>query len=164
MFSYQTNKFIFKLFLLISLFILSACSDKTLTVTANPLPEQKGTQITLFTLQNYTDTPRAGKRAVNIVEGLLVAKGYQVILEAQQDTLDKKLLAQQNHSKYYMTGAVSEWRYKTGIDGEPAVSLRLALYDTKTGTLVWSATGANNDWGTGSIGTTAQKLIYEMFE
>jgi len=142
--------------------LISGCSGKILTTTQKSLPlsdKNKSVHITLFTLNNYTDTPRAGMRAANIVEGVLSAKGYRVsyVKEPKNGALESK-------SDYYMTGAVSEWRYKTGIDGEPAVALRLALYNTKTGELVWSSVGANNDWGNGSIGTTAQSLIEDMFQ
>jgi hypothetical protein len=147
-------------------FFFSACSEKTLTVSNHAFPQQKeAKRITLFVLQNYTDTPRAGMRASNIVEGLLGAKGYNVVTVTQNvQKSNLAAIAKENNSAYYMTGAVSEWRYKTGIDGEPAVSLRLALYETQTGILVWSATGANNDWGAGSIGTTAQSLIEDMLQ
>jgi len=152
--------------ILVLSFIFTACSDKTLNVTTQQLPqvqEKNKTTIALFILHNYTDTPRAGQRAANIVEGVLSAKGYGVIyLPKELSFQEEKSLAQKNNAKYFMSGAVSEWRYKTGIDGEPAVSLRLALYATKTGELVWSGVGANNDWGKGSIGTTAQSLIEEM--
>ncbi|MEO1938403.1 MAG: DUF4136 domain-containing protein [Sulfurimonas sp.] len=136
-------------------------------VTNQQLPQiqQKNKPvILLFSLQNYTDTPRAGKRAANIVEGVLSAKGYSVFYHSQALSLEKeRMIAKNKNADYFMSGAVSEWRYKTGIDGEPAVSLRIALYDVKNGKLVWSGVGANNDWGKGSIGTTAQSLIEEMF-
>ena len=150
------------------LFIFSACSDKTISLTSDSLPTAKikdNINITLFSLNNYTDTPRAGMRAANIAEGILSSRGYKVYFYNKETTQkDRGAIAKQQNSKYYMSGAVSEWRYKTGIDGEPAVSIRLALYNTKTDRLVWSGVGANNDWGNGSIGTTAQSLIEEMFQ
>lgn len=61
-----------------------------------------------------------------------------------------------------MYGGVSEWRYKTGIDGEPAVSIQLGFYKTKNAKLKWNAAGSDSDWGNASIGTTAQDLLEEM--
>jgi uncharacterized Zn-binding protein involved in type VI secretion len=154
---------ILSFFLLFGIVILSGCSGKILTTTQKQLPslnKNKTITITLYALKNYTDTPRAGKRAANIVEGVLSAKGYKINFVPTADKGDDVA----EKSEYYMNGAVSEWRYKTGIDGEPAVALRLALYDTKTGKLVWSSVGSNNDWGNGSIGTTAQALIEDMFQ
>ncbi len=154
--------------LLATSLFMGACSDKTLQVTDQQLPQiqQKNKPvILLFCLKNYTDTPRAGKRAANIVEGVLSARGYKVSYHSKALSLKKeRIIAKNKNADYFMSGAVSEWRYKTGIDGEPAVSFRLALYDTQSGKLVWSGVGANNDWGKGSIGTTAQSLIEDMFK
>ena len=155
--------------------VMSGCSTSSLTTTQEIMPvvyEDDGEEqiknditVSLFRLHNYTDTPRAGMRASNIIEGVLYAKGYNVKSHIKQKvtTLKKaRKMAKEDGSKYFMYGGVSEWRYKTGIDGEPAVSLQLSLYKTKNKKLVWSATAADSDWGNASIGTTAQDLIEEM--
>jgi len=161
--------------LFVSLFIVG-CSSKTVTVTPTELPEvyvdvnathqvKNDVKISLFKLDNYTDTPRAGQRATNIVEGVFLAKEYKIYTHMTNDAkslVSMQQKAQEDGAKYFLSGGVSEWRYKTGIDGEPAVSLRLNLYKTENMKLVWSATGAHSDWGTGSIGTTAQELIESM--
>ena len=129
--------------------------------------EKKEIPISLFRLQNFTDTPRAGMRASNLIEGILRSKGYIVISHVNEKKYSFKKAyrqAKNDDSKYFFFGGVSEWRYKTGIDGEPAVSLQLSLYKTKNKKLVWSATGSNSDWGNGSIGTTAQSLMLNMME
>lgn len=158
--------------------IMAGCSAPSLITTQKSLPkiyvdvnasyeEKREVKITLFRLNNYTDTPRAGLRASNIMEGLLLAKGYIVKshFSKKAPSIKKaKKLAKEDGSKYFMYGGVSEWRYKTGIDGEPAVSLQASLYKTKNSKLVWSATGADSDWGNASIGTTAQDLLLEMMQ
>jgi len=162
--------------LVLGALIVTGCSSTSLIITKQGLPQvyvdvnktdqiKQDIQLSLFKLNNYTDTPRAGQRATNIVEGVLLAKGYNINTHISNDnyTLDEiKLKAQQDNSKYFLIGGISEWRYKTGIDGEPAVSIQLSLYKTRNSKLVWSATGADSDWGTGSIGTTAQELIEKM--
>ena len=149
-----------------SALLFSACSTTALINTQNQLPDTNQTvSISLFELNNYTDTPRAGMRATNLVEGLLLARGYKLKTHLNQkiDSLeDAQDSAQEDHSEYFLIGGISEWRYKTGIDGEPAVSLQLSLYHTKDAKLVWSATGSDSDWGNGSIGSTAQNLIEQM--
>jgi len=164
----QIQKLFFFLFTIFFFLTFVGCSSKKVTVSKHPLPkitEKSIPTIMLFPLQNYTDTPRAGMRASNIVEGILSAEGYKLIYYPSEISRENAAkLAKEKQSNYYMLGAVSEWRYKTGIDGEPAVSFRLALYDTKTDKLIWSGMGSNNDWGNGSIGTTAQTLIEEMFK
>ena len=158
------------------IFLMVGCSTSSLIRTEKSMPivyedindtyEQKNdVSISLFRLNNYTDTPRAGMRASNIVEGILLAKGYRVNshLKDKLPSMKKaRKIAKDDGSKYFMYGGVSEWRYKTGIDGEPAVSIQLSLYKTKKSKLVWSATGSDSDWGNASIGTTAQDLLDEM--
>jgi len=166
-----TNKVI-----LLLLVLLSGCSTAGITTTSKSLPqvyrdhnathdEKRSIKVTVFRLNNYTDTPRAGLRASNIMEGLLLTRGYKVTSHINEKTPSLKKarkIAKSDKSKYFMYGGVSEWRYKTGIDGEPAVSLQMSLYKTKNAKLVWSATGSDSDWGNASIGTTAQDLIDEM--
>jgi len=163
-------------FLLLLLFV-SGCSTAVITATNKSLPkvyvdhnathnEKRSIKITIFRLNNYTDTPRAGLRASNIMEGILLTKGYKIKNHFNDKTPSfkkAKKIAKSDGSKYFMYGGVSEWRYKTGIDGEPAVSLQFTLYKTKNLKKVWSATGSDSDWGNASIGTTAQHLINEMF-
>jgi len=127
--------------------------------------KKKDIPVAIFRLQNFTDTPRAGMRAANLIEGIFSARGYRVISHVNEKkyTLEKAFeRAKYDDAKYLLYGGVTEWRYKTGIDGEPAVSLQLSLYKTKNKKLVWSATGSDSDWGNGSLGTTAQSLILDM--
>jgi hypothetical protein len=74
-------------------------------------------------------------------------------------------IADRYGDRFAMIGGVSEWRYKTGIDGEPAVSLQVSLVDCRQGgRVVWSATASSNDTWRASVGTTAQAIIERMFE
>jgi hypothetical protein len=152
------------------------CSTASIVTTEKLLPavyeDVNGTYekknditISLFRLNNYTDTPRAGMRASNLIEGILLTKGYNIKshLKDKIPSMKKaRKIAKEDGSKYFMYGGVSEWRYKTGIDGEPAVSFQVSLYKTKKSKLVWSATASDSDWGNASIGTTAQDLLAEM--
>jgi hypothetical protein len=165
------------IFVAVAAFMVS-CSSTALITTQKTLPavyvdvnstheEKKNVSISLFRLNNYTDTPRAGMRASNILEGILLAKGYKVTSHLTDKLPSKKKarkIAKEDGSKYFVYGGVSEWRYKTGIDGEPAVSIQCSLYKTKNSKLVWSGTGSDSDWGNSSIGTTAQDLLLEMIE
>jgi len=157
-------------------FIIAGCSTSSLITTDKSMPEvyedknethekKNDVTVSLFRLNNYTDTPRAGMRASNIIEGILLARGYKITshLKDKIPSMKKaRKIAKEDGSKYFMYGGVSEWRYKTGIDGEPAVSLQLSLYKAKNSKLVWSATGSDSDWGNASIGTTAQDLLSDM--
>jgi len=156
------------LFTMTSLIFFSACSNTQITANKRGFPPIASNQkIALYSLNNYTDTPRAGLRAANITEGLLLAKGYRIsnsiTAATRKMSLSEKIAdARRHHARYLITGGVSEWRYKTGIDGEPAVSVQLKLIDTHSRRVVWSATGSDSSWGNTSIGVVAQNLISGM--
>ena len=149
------------------IFLLTACSSMEIT-TSSPLPTTDEVQsITIFSLDNYTDTPQAGMRASNLIEGVLLSRDYTVsnAISYKSKSLEEKLrIAGKNGSNYLLTGGVSEWRYKTGIDGEPAISVQCKLIEVNSARVIWSATASSNDWGNSSIGTTAQAMIVSMFE
>ena len=145
--------------------LFTGCTEETINVTDKSLPEPSQNTICVFPLSNYTDIPGAGLRASNIVSGVLQAKGYNIIHFNFHNKLSFKEMqniASKYHSSYFLYGGVSEWRYKTGIDGDPAVSLQLTLYSTRTLNSVWSATGSISNWGNDSLGTSAQELVNNM--
>jgi TolB-like protein len=154
--------------LIFSITIFFGCSNQKLSHSeAMPYAEDK--KIALYPLANYTETPRAGMRAANILEGVLLSKGYKVDNRLTDKTrklsLDRKIAdARRRGDRYALVGGVSEWRYKTGIDGEPAISVFIKLIDTSNKNVVWSATGSDNDWGNESVGTVAQRLFESMIE
>ncbi len=162
--------------MVVLIILVGGCSTASLVTTEKSLPEvyrdvndthrvKADVSVSVFRLNNYTDTPRAGMRAASILEGILLTKGYDVTnhITSKETSIKKaRKTATEDGSKYFMYGGISEWRYKTGIDGEPAVSLQCSMYKTKNGKLVWSATGSDSDWGNASIGTTAQDLLSEM--
>lgn len=157
---------LFFIFLIILFF--SACSKSVIVQKNSAMPDLKNNpKITIFALSNYTDTPQAGLRASNIIEGVLLSKNYKVFnaIGLGNISLKQQLkIAKENNSDYILNGGVSEWRYKTGIDGEPAISLNCKFIDTNSTEIIWSVTASSNDWGNASIGTTAQSMIILMFE
>ncbi len=85
----------------------------------------------------------AGLKASSIVESVLSQRGIKLIslingvdeLESSrsQDKLIQiqKQKAIENNANYLIIGSVQEWRYKTGIDAEPAVSFSIKLLTSK---------------------------------
>jgi len=171
------NRVVSTIVLGVATMVLSACSTAVITKSNSDLPavyedindtyqKKNDIKVSLFRFNNYTDTPRAGMRASNLVEGILLAKGYNVKSHVDSKSVSFKKarkIAKEDNAKYFMYGGVSEWRYKTGIDGEPAVSLHLKLVNTYNGKIVWSATGSDSSWGNTSVGVLAQELLSSMF-
>jgi len=153
---------------LFSILLLTACNDAQITSNYTLSRIDPNSSIAIYGMDNYTDTPHAGMRAANIAEGILLSKGYKIKSRINTTRSHMKFSEKLTHArndgiKYLLTGGISEWRYKTGIDGEPAVSLHLKLVNTSTGAIVWSATGSDSSWGNTSVGVLAQELIDSMF-
>jgi len=130
----------------------------------------------LLPVANHTEVPQAGLRAEAIAETLLRARGVSSLVryppalnpETLFDPAERKLQvdaqkwARDSGARYALTGAVDEWRYKVGIDGEPAVGLALQVIDLQSGNVVWSAVGARSGWSREALSAVAQKLIREL--
>lgn len=155
----------FALLTVLFLVVFSGCSNKVIDVKST-LPKTTK-KVTIFALHNYTDTPRAGMRASNIINGVFINRGYIVSNHIEDGKLSiskMQEIAKKEHSDFFVYGGISEWRYKTGIDGEPAVSLTFSLYNTSDASVKWSATGSDSQWGVDSLGTTAHSLILDMIQ
>ena len=159
------------LFLLISLFILTACSS-IIHKKSNTLPSNKNYAIASF--WNYTETPMAGLRAASIVESVLSQKNITLhsLIDGSDDIAEKegkqklftlqKDLAKSMGANYLITGNVQEWQYKTGIDAEPVVSYTIKVIDLSNNAIVFNGVGAKSAWGHKSIGVVAQEIAKEL--
>ena len=125
---------------------------------------------------NHTDVPQAGLRAEAITEGLLRAHGISDFTRyhatMNQDTLfepsERKIYieaekwARIQGARYAVYGAVDEWRYKVGIDGEPAVGVALHIIDLQSNAVVWTGVGGKSGWSREALSAVAQKLIRQL--
>ena len=125
---------------------------------------------------NHTDVPQACLRAEAITEALLRSGGVNNITRypalLSQDTLfepsERKVYveaekwAKVQGARYAVYGAVDEWRYKVGIDGEPAVGVALHIIDLQSNEVVWSGVGGKSGWSRESLSGVAQKLIRQL--
>ncbi len=163
-----------RLWLLVGLLpLLAACS--TLHFSPAPTLERQAPWVVL-PFANHTETPLAGARAESIAAALLRAQGVAQIRRppaaAQQEALfdagtqqqQEQALnwARQQGVRYALTGAVDEWRYKVGVDGEPAVGLTLEIIDVATGQTLWSGAGGQSGWSRQALAVVARDLINEL--
>lgn len=131
----------------------------------------------LLPMTNHTDTPQAGLSAEAIAEHLLRLRGVGNIVRypatLSRDTLfepsERKVVdeaqkwAREQGARYGVQGAVEEWRYKVGIDGEPAVGITLQVIDLNSGVVVWSASGAKSGWSRDALSLVAHKVLESLF-
>ena len=154
-------------------FALSACSVVDRVRLATPELTAKWV---LLPITNHTETPQAGLRCEAIVEAVLRTKGVTQIerypSELNPDTLldpaERKLSeqamgwAKSREARYAVGGSVEEWRYKVGVDGEPAVGVVLTVTDLRTGSVIYSASGGKSGWSREALSAVAQKLVKEL--
>lgn len=155
--------------------LLGACS--TVQVGRAPTIEA-GARWAILPFVNQTETPQAGLRAESITENLLRAEGvarlakYPAALnnETLFEPADRKQFdaalawARAERIRYAMTGTVAEWRYKVGVDGEPAAGVTLQLIDVASGEVIWAASGGRTGWSRESLSGVAQKLIGRLLQ
>jgi TolB-like protein len=144
------------------------------TALQNGVILQKSEPIAVAPFYNYTQTPLAGYSAAAIATVLLKNHGFQakeLVSNPQKDALledqqqSRKEWIQKASSagyQYLLTGEVTEWHYKTGIDAQPVVGLVVQLIDTKNGEVRYSSSGSKDALPHGSISSAAQTLLDKM--
>jgi len=153
--------------------LLGACS--TLDRSAAPAVDRQA-QWVVLPFANHTETPLAGQRAESIAEAILHSNGINKIKRypsnLQQEALfdagerkqqeDALAWARQLGARYALTGAVDEWRYKVGVDGEPAAGVALQIIDVSSGDTLWSGSGGKSGWSREALSAVAQQLIRSL--
>ena len=153
--------------------LVTACS----TIDRSEAPAVSGKALwVVLPFANHTETPLAASRAEAIAEGVLRAQGiaklrrYPAALqtEALFEASDRRQLeaglewARSEGARYDLTGSVEEWRYKVGVDGEPAVGLAVSIIDVATGDTLWTGVGAKAGWSRDSLAAVAQQLMRSL--
>jgi TolB-like protein len=144
---------------------VTALPGQSLTVPADG-------KFAVLPLSNATDVPLVERRAQAITVSLLQQKGLRNVLVYPQKAGDNPLEAEpaaspaqalawarQQGARYALSGTVTEWRYKTGVDSEPAVGITLQVTDVPTGQVVWSASGGRSGWGYQALAAVGQSQI-----
>jgi TolB-like protein len=153
---------------------LAACTTSSTVVAKAAL--DRDAKWVILPLENHTDTPQSALAAEALAEHGLRARGVSSIAHypatltrdslfepTERRTVDEaQKWAREQGAQYGLTGAVQEWRYKVGIDGEPAAAVTLKLVDLTSGQVVWSASGAKSGWSRDSLAGVAQKLMDEL--
>lgn len=154
--------------LLLLTILLIGCSSVVNTEKANI--DLKNKVLVILPFENYTETPLAGLRIASIAYGVLNSKGYNAknfTINNEKDYKEEEIkeiiskLKEENYD-YAITGTVNEFRYKTGIDGEPAVSITLKVYDIKNDRVAYTAVGSKTGWAHESLTTVAQKILNKI--
>ena len=155
---------------------LQGCS--TLHTTAKATPLDKNAQWVLLPSINNTETPQAGARLDSITASLLRVNGVSQVNVYSTNTTNDSLfdVADRRHqeqalnavkssgAKYAVAASVDEWRYKVGLDGEPAAGVTVNIIDLSTGQVVWSGTAAKTGWSREAVSAIAQKTVDQLLK
>jgi polysaccharide biosynthesis protein PelC len=172
----MTMKFTQALLLMLAALATTACT--TLSSVAPSANFEPGAKWALLPMVNQTDTPQAGLSAEAIAEHGLRLRGLRDIarypVALSRDSLfepserrvaeEAQKWAREQGIRYGLTGVVEEWRYKVGIDGEPAVGVTLQVLDLSNGQIIWSASGAKSGWSREALSGVAHKLLYQLLD
>jgi len=151
----------------------------TLSLAGCVTLHQRGTAVSfqeswgLIPFVNNTETPYAAERCESIVAALLYARSVQhlerIAVEAKPEELgldrgEKRQrealeLAKQKNVRYVLTGAVNEWRYKVGLDGEPVAAFTLQLIELPEERVVWSGAAGKSGWSRDAVSSVAQQVL-----
>ena len=158
--------------------ILSACATTT-NQAESAKPLERNAKWALLPISNHTDVPQAGLRAEAIAEVLLRSRHINNLShyppESNPDSLfepaerkqteDALSWAHEQGIRYAVTGAVDEWHYRVGIDGEAAVGMTLQVIDLADhDRVVWSAAGAKSGWNHEALSSVAQELLNDLLD
>jgi hypothetical protein len=135
------------------------------------------TKWVLLPVQNHSETPQAGERVEAMLETLLRKGGVTDLdmypaakeddarlLTGDRQRFEAALEWARGKYEYGVTGSVEEWRYKSGLDAEPAIGVSMRVVDLSSGKVVWAATGTQSGSGAENASGTAMKLLDTMVE
>ena len=162
--------------ILLSLF-LPACAKMNLNVS-NGMVLPANTPILIGPMANHSDTPLANRQVEAMSLGILQTKGFRNLVPFPRPQSCDKLLycpdegitnarliqwARRHHVTFVLTGAANEWRYKVGLDGEPAAGVTLVLLNAQTGKTVWTAVGSAIGGSRYGLNVIGQRLLTALF-
>ena len=130
----------------------------------------------LLPILNLAEAPQVGERIEAMLGPLLRVRGieylevYSVRREPGKlpEVDDRRRFetalqwAKAEGYDYCVTGNVTEWAYKAGLEPEPAVGLSIEVRELETGKVVFSSAGSRTGWGNESLSGTAQELLADI--
>ncbi|MCF3651878.1 hypothetical protein [Synoicihabitans lomoniglobus] len=122
---------------------------------------------------NATDDEYAARALTEMTGSALVEAGIplyqteQLVMrtvgdEAQGSDGRYAELSRASGASHLLIGTVHEYRYKTDLDGDPAVGITMRIVDAQTGETVWQGTSGNVGYAFASVTSAAQKAVNRL--
>lgn len=71
-------------------------------------------------------------------------------------------IAEKVGATHLLMGTVHEYRYKTDLDGDPAVGITLRLVASTSGETVWQGTSSNTGYAFASLSSASQRAVRKL--
>jgi len=132
-------------------------------------------KILLPAFSNATDDEHAGRALTEITASVLLKEGLPLVQKEPVlvKTRGEKApgldglyteAAKQIGATHLLIGTVHEYRYKTDLDGDPAVGVSLRLIDAQTGETLWQGSSSKVKVFFASLTGTAQAAVERLVE
>jgi hypothetical protein len=155
--------------------LISGCVSTIQKAEVNPQFKLKG-EIGLTEFENGTQEENAGQTIRDILETILIRRGiavetiYNPSREATEQIhrssydIQSPIFEKARSKKltHLVTGTIHEFRYKTDLNGNPAVGLTLRVVEVDSGKIVWQATGSYAGPGKSTLTACAQKVLHDV--
>ncbi|MDX1525880.1 MAG: hypothetical protein R3273_06535 [Pseudidiomarina maritima] len=157
----------------VSLMIVTGCA----TQTTQQSPSFSANQVFyVMPFDNQSNMPLAQAQVEQLVASSLAERGLtvrvypktkvndvQASLEPQQRHKEAQQWLLQQPPGYVVQGAVHEWQYKYGLDGEPAVGVTLMILNHQAEEL-WRGSVSRSGWGRESITQVGLEALSDVFD
>ena len=161
-----------RLILLSLILFVSGCAHVVTTGSATGENLTIG-RLLLPPFVNATDDEHASRAITEMTGSALVQAGiplYQtedLVLRTAQDAAqgpDGRYaeIARSVGATHLLVGTVHEYRYKTDLDGDPAVGITMRIVQASTGETVWQGTSGNVGYAFASLTSAGQKAVNRL--
>ena len=147
------------LLLLVLGIIATGCAREYENVRLAGANDQNSENIVLAVIpfQGISEAPGSGLIVADILANQLYANGGYVVMAPEEvatrlashegEVLSPREVGKLTGTPYILTGRLTEYTYKSGVGENPVIGLTARLFDTSTGSVVWSATSAQTGGG-----------------
>jgi polysaccharide biosynthesis protein PelC len=132
--------------------------------------------VAMMPVANFTEVPQAGLRVEALLEsalrqiGLRQLKTYPSALNPEtlfepgerKAQAEAEKWARSQNIRFAISAVVNEWRYKVGVDGEPAVGIVVQVKDLSTDQIVYSAAGGRTGGSREALAAVGLQLTSEL--
>ena len=158
---------------LLSLAFLSGCATVVYDGDSVEQNDSEELRVLMPPFFNATNDDHAGRALTELTGTALVARGiplYQteeLLLTTQEETAAGpegryQELAQTIGATHLLIGTVHEYRYKTDLDGDPAVGITIRIVDARDGRTVWQGSSSNIGYAFASVTSASQRAVRRL--